>query len=42
MILNLIIYIISFDPKDKEENNLTRKQAEQLGLTYVEKHFSGH
>ena len=35
-------YIISFDPKDKEENRLTGEQAQQIGLEYARKNFPGH
>ena len=35
-------YIISLDPKDKEENRLTGEQAQQIGLEYARKNFPGH
>ena len=35
-------YIISFDPKDKEENSLTGERAQQLGIKYAAKNFPGH
>ena len=35
-------YIISFDPKDKEECRLTGERAQQLGLTFAKKNFPGH
>ena len=35
-------YIISFDPKDVTENGLTGEKAQQLGLEYAKKNFSGH
>ena len=35
-------YIISFDPKDREENALTGEQAQKLGLEYARKNFPGH
>lgn len=35
-------YIISFDPKDRDECGLTGKQAQQLGLEYCKKNFPGH
>lgn len=35
-------YIISFDPKDRDENNLTGERAQQLGLEYATKNFPGH
>lgn len=35
-------YIISFDPKDVEENALTGEQAQKLGLEYANKNFPGH
>ncbi len=35
-------YIISFDPKDREENGLTGERAQKLGLEYARKNFPGH
>ena len=35
-------YILSFDPKDTEENRLTGEQAQRLGLEYAKKNFLGH
>lgn len=35
-------YIISFDPKDHEECNLTGEKAQQLCLKLAEKNFPGH
>lgn len=35
-------YIISFDPKDVEENRLTGEKAQQLGLDFAKKNFPGH
>lgn len=35
-------YILSFDPKDTEENGLTGERAQQLGLEYARKNFPGH
>ena len=35
-------YIISFDPKDRDECGLTGEQAQQLGLTFAKKNFPGH
>ena len=35
-------YILSFDPKDAEENGLTGERAQQLGLEYAQKNFPGH
>lgn len=35
-------YIISFDPKDKEECGLTGERAQQLGMEYAAKNFPGH
>ena len=35
-------YIISFDPKDSEENGLTGEQTQQIGLEYAHKNFPGH
>ena len=35
-------YIISFDPKDRDECGLTGEKAQQLGLEYCKKNFPGH
>lgn len=35
-------YIISFDPKNREECGLTGERAQQLGLTFAKKNFPGH
>ena len=35
-------YIISFDPKDTDENSLTGERAQKLGMEYARKNFSGH
>ena len=35
-------YIISFDPKDREECGLTGERAQQLGMTFAKKNFPGH
>ena len=35
-------YILSFDPKDISENELTGERAQQLGLEYAQKNFPGH
>ena len=35
-------YIISFDPKDRDECGLTGERAQQLGLTFARKNFPGH
>ena len=35
-------YILSFDPKDTTENDLTGEQAQRLGLEYAQKNFPGH
>ena len=35
-------YIISFDPKDRDEYGLTGERAQQLGLTFTKKNFPGH
>ena len=34
-------YIISFDPRDKDEYGLTGERAQQLGLEYAAKNFPG-
>lgn len=35
-------YIISFDPKDRNDNGLTGDRAQQLGLEYAAQNFPGH
>ena len=35
-------YIISFDPRDSEDNGLTLERAQELGLEFCKKHFPGH
>ena len=35
-------YIISFDPKDRDECGLTGERAQQLGLPFAKKNFPGH
>ena len=35
-------YIISLDPKDRDECGLTGERAQQLGLTFAKKNFPGH
>lgn len=35
-------YIISFDPKDCLDRDLTGERAQQLGLEYAKKNFPGH
>ena len=35
-------YIISFDPKDRDECRLTGERAQQLGLAFAKKNFPGH
>ena len=35
-------YIISFDPKDAVENDLTMERAQALGLQFCKENFSGH
>ena len=35
-------YIISFDPKDRDECGLTGERAQQIGLTFAKKNFPGH
>ena len=35
-------YIISFDPRDAEENGLTMDRAQAMGLEFCKKHFPGH
>ena len=35
-------YIISFDPRDAEDNGLTMDRAHELGLEFCKTHFPGH
>lgn len=35
-------YIISFDPRDAEDNGLTMDRAQELGLEFCKTHFPGH
>ena len=35
-------YIISFDPRDRDDNGLTTQQAQALGMKFAEKDFPGH
>jgi hypothetical protein len=35
-------YIISFDPRDKDENGLTPDRAQELGKEFATKNFPGH
>ncbi len=35
-------YIISFDPRDAADNELTVEKAQELGIEYCQKHFPGH
>ena len=35
-------YIISFDPRDKDENGLTLESAQSLALQFARKNFPGH
>jgi hypothetical protein len=35
-------YIISFDPKDRDEHGLTGEKAQQLGLEFARRNFPGH
>lgn len=35
-------YIISFDPRDKDENGLTPERAQELGKEFAAKNFPGH
>ncbi len=35
-------YIISFDPRDRDENGLTPERAQELGKEFAEKNFPGH
>lgn len=35
-------YIISFDPRDRDDNGLTPKQAQALGMEFAQKNFPEH
>lgn len=35
-------YIISFDPRDRDENDLTPERAQQMGMEFAAKNFPGH
>lgn len=35
-------YIISFNPRDRDENGLTPEKAQQLRMEYAAKNFPGH
>ena len=35
-------YIISFDPRDRDEHGLTGELAQQLGVEYAKENFPGH
>ena len=35
-------YIISFDPRDAQDNGLTVDRAQQLGEQFCKEHFPGH
>lgn len=35
-------YILSFDPRDKTESDLTGKRAQELGLEFANRFFAGH
>ena len=35
-------YIISFDPRDRDENGLTPEKAQTLGMAFAESYFPGH
>ena len=35
-------YILSFDPRDKDESGLTGKRAQELGLEFANRYFAGH
>lgn len=35
-------YIISFDPRDRDENGLTLEYAQALGVAFAKKNFPGH
>ena len=35
-------YILSFDPRDREDNGLTVERAQALGIEFCKEHFPGH
>ena len=35
-------YILSFDPRDREDNGLTVEHAQELGINFCKEHFPGH
>lgn len=35
-------YIISFDPKDRDENGLTAEHAQAMGMAFARENFPGH
>lgn len=35
-------YIISFDPRDRDENGLTPQRAQELGMAFASNYFPGH
>ena len=35
-------YILSFDPKNKEDNRMPAKEAQRMGMEYAIKNFPGH
>ena len=35
-------YILSFDPRDKEENGLSAKEAQRMGMEFASQNFPGH
>lgn len=35
-------YIISFDPRDRDENGLTPQRAQELGMAFADNYFPGH
>lgn len=35
-------YILSFDPKDRDDNGLTMDRAQKIGMEFARKHFNGH
>ena len=35
-------YILSFDPRDRDENGLTPEKAQELGMAFARKNFPGH
>ncbi|MCD8379149.1 MAG: relaxase/mobilization nuclease domain-containing protein [Lachnospiraceae bacterium] len=35
-------YILSFDPRDRDENGLTAERAQELGMEFARRNFPGH